>query len=106
MTRIVVIGAGVNGLAAGVCLLNAGFKDVTIVAKAFSPHTTSDIAGALWRPFGVSDSQAADLNRWGQQTFKYQISRLSEHGYDKTGISLVRACVLNMLRSRDAGQRV
>ena len=45
----VVLGAGVVGLSTAAVLLERGSR-VRIVAKAFPPHTTSDIAGAEWSP--------------------------------------------------------
>ena len=45
---IAVVGAGVIGLAIADRLLAAGFTSVTVIADHWSPHTTSDGAGALW----------------------------------------------------------
>jgi D-amino-acid oxidase len=49
---IAVLGGGVIGLTSAICLLEAGFQ-VTIFAKAITPHTTSDIAAAYWAPFAA-----------------------------------------------------
>ena len=46
----VVVGAGVCGLTSAIRLAEAGFK-VRILARERSPHTTSDIAAAVWYPF-------------------------------------------------------
>jgi glycine/D-amino acid oxidase-like deaminating enzyme len=51
MVRVVVAGAGVVGMSSAIQLLRAGYKDVTVVARDLSPLTTSDGAGAIWRPF-------------------------------------------------------
>jgi len=48
--RAVVVGAGVIGMTSAIRLLEAGF-DVRIVARERSPHTTSDVAGAIWYPY-------------------------------------------------------
>ena len=45
--RILVIGAGITGFTTALCLLREGFQ-VTIIADKFSPHITSNVAGALW----------------------------------------------------------
>jgi D-amino-acid oxidase len=47
---IVVIGCGVSGLSCGVRLLEAGF-DVQIWARELPPHTTSNVAAAIWYPY-------------------------------------------------------
>ena len=45
--RVVVIGAGVIGLTAALCLRRRGFE-VVVVADRFAPNITSVVAGALW----------------------------------------------------------
>lgn len=47
--RVAVIGGGVIGLTSAYRLLEAGYA-VTLLARALSPHTTSDIAAAFWSP--------------------------------------------------------
>lgn len=42
-----VIGAGVSGLTTALCLHERGIPS-TVVAEKFSPHITSNVAGALW----------------------------------------------------------
>ena len=64
--RIVVIGAGVLGLSSAIRLLQAGYQHVTVIAKHKTPHTTSDGAGALWRPqIEHLDQQTATFGKWG-----------------------------------------
>uniref|UniRef100_A0A0B7A8S7 FAD dependent oxidoreductase domain-containing protein n=1 Tax=Arion vulgaris TaxID=1028688 RepID=A0A0B7A8S7_9EUPU len=59
--KIVVIGAGVNGLACAVCIQKSCPEaQVQVVAETFSPHTTSDGSAGFWRPF-VSNQQDAEL---------------------------------------------
>jgi len=48
--KVVIVGAGVNGLACGLALLRDGWKNVQIWAKDFTPDTTSDVAAGLWEP--------------------------------------------------------
>ena len=45
--NILIIGAGVSGLTTAYCLAKGKYR-VTVVAKEFSPHITSNVAGALW----------------------------------------------------------
>ena len=49
-----VIGCGVIGLATARLLQRRGVK-VTIYTKDEPPHTTSDVSGAFWAPFGLVD---------------------------------------------------
>lgn len=51
--RVAVIGGGVMGLTTARLAQQRGWK-VTLYAREFSPHTTSDIAGGYWAPTGVS----------------------------------------------------
>jgi len=45
--KILIIGGGVSGLTTAYCLAKDNHK-VTVIAKAFSPNITSNVAGALW----------------------------------------------------------
>lgn len=55
--RAAVIGAGALGLTTARLLQDRGFQ-VTIHARDLPPHTTSNVAGAQWSPFSVSDPDA------------------------------------------------
>lgn len=69
--KIAVIGAGINGLACGVTLLEAGYS-VEIFANNFTPNTTSSVAGALWMQFKALPWNA--VSRWLKHSFEtYQI---------------------------------
>lgn len=50
--RIRVVGAGVIGLTTALELSQRGYA-VVVSAKAFSPETTSDVAGAIWYPSNI-----------------------------------------------------
>lgn len=50
---IAILGAGINGLMTAYHLAKKGFR-VTIYSQEFSPHTTSDIAPALFTPPSIS----------------------------------------------------
>ncbi len=54
--RAAVIGCGCIGLATARLLQGQGWS-VTIYAEELPPNTTSAIAGALWSPFAVADSE-------------------------------------------------
>ena len=66
--KLLVIGAGVVGLSTALEALDAGFTNVTIVAEQFSPNTTSDGAGALWRPVFLQDTPQSLSDRWAKET--------------------------------------
>ena len=62
--RVVVVGCGVSGLSCGVRLLEAGYE-VEIWARELPPHTTSNVAAAIWYPY-----KAYPVERvvgWGQR---------------------------------------
>jgi D-amino-acid oxidase len=68
-TPIAVVGSGVNGLSSAVRLLEAGFKNVTIIAENFHPHITSSIAAAIWMPFKVEPEHK--VKQWAQASLAY-----------------------------------
>lgn len=54
MKKIVVIGAGVNGLSSAVKIAEHFFRksvSVTLVSEEFSPFTTGDVSAGLWGPY-------------------------------------------------------
>jgi D-amino-acid oxidase len=66
--EILVLGSGVSGLSCGILLLKAGYK-VTIWAKEFPPHTTSDSAAAFWYPYLCNPRDKASV--WAGNTLRY-----------------------------------
>lgn len=64
---MIVVGGGVSGLTCAVRLAESG-RRVRLLARELSPHTTSDVAGAVWYPFhaGPPDKVLA----WGAETFR------------------------------------
>ena len=63
----IVIGAGINGLTCALRLLEDGWK-VTVVAKSFSPNTTSDGAAGFWFPYFAEPLDK--IVRWASTTLK------------------------------------
>ena len=47
--NLIIIGCGVSGLSCGIRLLEAGYG-VRIWARDLPPHTTSNVAAAVWYP--------------------------------------------------------
>ena len=88
--RIVVVGAGCFGLSSAIRLLQAGYRSVVILSRHRTPHTTSDGAGALWRPVIDADDVMAPLyDRWGQHTLSVLAAILRDFGHIDTGCSWV-----------------
>jgi D-amino-acid oxidase len=82
--RVLVIGAGVCGLTAAICLAEAGF-DVTIRAARLPPDTTSVAAGAIWGPHLVEQSER--VTGWGHDTLTTLVALAGQPG---TGVHLGR----------------
>ncbi len=59
---VAVLGAGVMGLTAATLLRALGLN-VTIYAKAFPPHTTSNVAGGQWAPSLVNHDNTTRFDR-------------------------------------------
>ena len=63
----IVVGCGVSGLSCALRLLEAGFK-VRILTRERTPHTTSDVAAAVWYPFRCGPPDRALL--WSRRTYR------------------------------------
>lgn len=63
--RVTVVGGGVIGLTSAIRLLQAGHV-VTVRAREWSPHTTSDVAAAFWYPDGPGP--AARVLEWARES--------------------------------------
>ena len=72
---VLVIGAGVSGLTAAVCLAEGGCS-VTVAAAQWTPLITSAAAGAIWGPHLVGLDER--VSRWGAVT----LARLAELAAD------------------------
>jgi len=77
--KAIVVGCGVSGLSTAIRLLEAGFQ-VRIVTRERTPHTTSDIAAAVWYPFRCGPPDRALL--WSRRTFRTlrQLAGVAESG--------------------------
>ncbi|MDC0714551.1 FAD-dependent oxidoreductase [Stigmatella sp. ncwal1] len=64
---IIVLGGGVSGLSCAIRLREAGHA-VQLWARELSPHTTSDVAAAMWYPYLASPKER--VLRWGQRTYE------------------------------------
>jgi D-amino-acid oxidase len=65
--HVVLLGCGVSGLSCGVRLLEAGHT-VEIWARELPPHTTSNIAAAVWGPYRAFPQDR--VTAWAGRTFE------------------------------------
>ena len=65
---VIIVGAGVSGLSVGILLLKQGYS-VEIWAQDIPPHTTSDVAAALWYPYLCEPRDKAIT--WSKNTHDY-----------------------------------
>ncbi|MFY0529167.1 FAD-dependent oxidoreductase [Archangium gephyra] len=65
--RVVILGCGVSGLSCGVRLLEAGHP-VEIWARELPPHTTSDVAAAVWYPYRAFPQER--VTAWAARTLE------------------------------------
>lgn len=90
--HVVVIGGGVVGLSSAIRLLEAGHT-LELWARELTPHTTSDVAAAVWYPYRASPPERT--LGWGQRT--YEVLELLA-GQPGTGVLLAQG--RGLLRSR------
>ena len=90
--HVAVIGAGISGLSTANLLVQSSYKSqVTLIAENFSPHTTSDLAGAsLWiATQGTLASAGSRYKLWARTTYKYFYNLAASPLAGKLCISLV-----------------
>ncbi len=80
--RVVVVGAGVVGLAAAIRLREAGVH-ADIWTRDVTPRTTSDVAAALWYPYRAWPAEA--VTRWSAATYA-ELRRLA--GVPRSGVRM------------------
>ncbi|HEV7126817.1 MAG TPA: FAD-dependent oxidoreductase [Ktedonobacterales bacterium] len=83
--ELLVIGCGVSGLTTGLRLLEAGHT-VTIWASARPPHTTSNIAAAVWYPYKAYPEDR--VTAWGAVAYQ-RFKALSADA--QTGVRMAHA---------------
>ncbi len=81
--RVLVLGCGVSGLSCGIRLLEAGHA-VELWARELPPHTTSDIAAAVWYPYRAFPQER--VSAWSQRTFEVLCELADQPG---TGVQRV-----------------
>lgn len=78
-TETIVVGCGVAGLTSGIRLLENQFP-VKIIARDFPPHTTSNVAAAIWYPYRAHPIDR--VLKWGRLTIEkfYELVRVPGSG--------------------------
>ena len=88
---IAVLGAGVMGLTAAT-LLHAINPNVTVFAKAFPPHTTSNVAGGQWAPSMVNQDNPTRFTRILRRAFATHQAKGAAFGVSaRVNYTMVRA---------------
>ena len=82
--NIGVIGAGISGLSTAFILVNEGHR-VTVLAKAFSPNTTSNKAAAFWFPYHVRGDKRAIV--WVEKSYQFYKQLTADKN---SGISFIK----------------
>jgi D-amino-acid oxidase len=85
---MLIIGCGVAGLSCGIRLREAGF-DAHIWARALPPHTTSNIAAAIWYPYKAYPEEL--VGRWAALAYGdfVQLAQVADTGVRvRSGIEL------------------
>jgi D-amino-acid oxidase len=89
--RVAVLGAGVMGLTAAT-LLHEQNLSVTVYAREFPPHTTSNVAGGQWAPSMVNHQDPARFTRILRRAHSEHEARATAYGVSKReNYTLVRA---------------
>lgn len=92
MHTVAILGGGVNGLATGILLCERfPHAKISIIAELTGDETTSRGAGGLWKPFSLGDTPPADVNRWGEATFKHMLAIYHSTAASSAGMQLVDA---------------
>lgn len=91
MVKVAIIGAGIMGACVGYRLLQERPDiQLTIMAKEFSPHTTSDGAAGFWEPYLPGDTPAEKIWRQSKETYEYCMDVLKTNPQSPhLGLSLV-----------------
>ncbi|XP_030556558.1 D-amino-acid oxidase [Drosophila novamexicana] len=77
MMKVAVIGAGVNGVASALKILeyyqeeNKLNVQVSIISEEFTPNTTGDGSAGLWGPFLLSGTEKSKIYQWSKSMHNF-----------------------------------
>lgn len=66
-TKVLIIGAGIIGMTTAYQMLKDGYQNITIITKDKPLETNSDVAAALWRPYGAKPEENALT--WSEKSY-------------------------------------
>jgi D-amino-acid oxidase len=92
---VLVLGAGVSGLATALALAEMRVGRVVVAARRLSPHTTSDVAGAIWEPYLINAERDSSERRWWRATYQRLLALRARGDARETGVTLVAGYKLN-----------
>ncbi|XP_054651529.1 D-aspartate oxidase [Dunckerocampus dactyliophorus] len=91
--KVVVVGAGVVGLSAAVCIAEAlPVCSVTLLADKFSPDTTSDVAAGIVFAEEYPDIPLERQRRWFQDSFEHLLAIAQSAHSPEAGVSFSSGC--------------
>lgn len=65
--QVLIVGAGIIGMTTAYQMLKDGYQNVSIISKDKPLETNSDVAAALWRPYGAEPIK--DALAWSEQSY-------------------------------------
>lgn len=80
--NIAIVGAGISGMSSAFLLKDKGYQ-ITVFAKAFSPHITSNKAAAFWFPYHIRNDKRGI--KWCRQSYDFYLQMADTPA---TGISI------------------
>ncbi|CAG9566332.1 unnamed protein product [Danaus chrysippus] len=87
--KVAVLGAGINGLGCAVRIKEKYPNyDVVIISDKFTPDTTGDGSGGLWKPYCSGKTPQSLITKWGMESYRLYHKLWLEGGYDVTLVPL------------------
>src|SRR5688500_15767354 len=95
MSHVIVLGGGIVGVSTALALARQDVARVTIVSKAFTPHTTADGAAGFWWPHCLGeDTPVDDLLNYCRATMSFLSELYFRRDLPNCGIGLMSVYML------------
>ncbi|KAH8329033.1 hypothetical protein KR074_001984 [Drosophila pseudoananassae] len=101
MLNIAVIGAGVNGVASAIKILEHYLKEgktqirVTILSEEFTPKTTGDGSAGLWGPYLLGGTPKSKVYKWSKSMHQFLEQIWLSEDAGEAGVCLIPCIRLN-----------
>ncbi|KAH8297897.1 hypothetical protein KR018_000395 [Drosophila ironensis] len=101
MLNIAVIGAGVNGVASAIKILEHYLKKerssvrVTILSEEFTPNTTGDGSAGLWGPYLLGSTPQSKVHKWSKSMHNFLETIWLSEDAGEAGVCLLPCIRLN-----------